>query len=142
MKPVKGGKVGGKKDPFSNLDRDLRARLRAGQLHRKAFSFEKGNEDLFKTLGDLPYDQFLELRSAAADVQNGVRAIKGKGFSDTLGFLRDVDLSSVAPLRNAAGLSKGQLVDRVLDETKLSKAEKAALKGILYFKSFKNGGKL
>lgn len=133
----------GGKDPFADVDSGLRARLRAGQLDFRARAYEEGNEDIFEALGNLPYDQFLDLRSATAKAQKGARAIKGGGLTETLGFLRDLDLSSVAPLRESAGLSKGQLMNRVLREvTNISDSEKTLLKGLLYLKSFNKGGKI
>jgi len=143
MRAKKGKVTKGPEDPFAALDPKMKARLRAGQLHSSAYTYEEENEDLFKALSDLPYDQFLELRSASGEAMRGARALKGGGFTDAVGFLKNLDVSAVAPLRKSAGLSKGELLDRIIPQIpNLKPSEKKALKAVLYFKSFKNGGKL
>ena len=60
------------------------------------------------------------------------------GFAEGLRAFRDADLSSLKPLRKAAGYSKSELVDGAMKD--FGVGERTAIKGLLTFKDFAYGG--
>jgi gas vesicle protein len=127
-------------DPFAKLDPSLRANLRAKQIHPKAAQFKNANPELFSALGELPFDQYSALQSAAQQVKKDVVGLKGQGIGATLDYVNNLDVSALKPLREKAGMSRGELLDSVLGQTNLNWATRQGAKVALRNKEFSAGG--
>lgn len=127
-------------DPFANLDPSLRAELRAQQIHPKAAQFKDANPELFNALGELPFDQYAALQSAAQQVKQDVGGLKGQGIGAAFDYVNNLDVSALKPLREKAGMSRGELLDSVLGQTNLNWATRQGAKVALRNKEFSAGG--
>jgi hypothetical protein len=131
---------GGGTDPYANIPNEQRAMLRAQSVHPKANEFAGANPKLMNALGSMPYDQFNTLKDSANSIKSQAKALKGQGMGATLDFVRDLDISSLKPLREGANMSKDELLDAVLGQSGLGWATRKAAKLALSSKEFNMGG--
>lgn len=110
--------------------------------------------DLFRTLPqskDLIFDP--EIQQAYASMSDEelqkligtavpmIDQIRGtEGLGDKIDVVRNADLSWVKPLREKAGLSKNELIDKAVDAGMLKKWAALPVKGAAAFMDFEKGG--
>lgn len=80
------------------------------------------------------------LKAKKAEITAQAEGIRGKGVGPALEMFSDLDLSFIKPLRERAGISKGDLTDWTLDTLGVEGGARQGAKAAAFFKSYEDGG--
>lgn len=80
------------------------------------------------------------LKAKKAEITAQAEGIRGKGIGPALEMFSDLDLSFIKPLRERAGISKGDLTDWTLDTLGVEGGARQGAKAAAFFKTYENGG--
>ena len=125
-----GGKTGG--NPY--------ALTRAMALHPSALNYVDQYPAVADALAGMSKEEFSQFRDKTDALKRGAKELKGKGLGAALSFVKNADLSYVKPLREQAGLGRGEMIDEILGKTDLGWAGRKAAKAAVMMKDFALGG--
>lgn len=96
------------------------------------------DEDIQKAYGSMSDEEVQALIGTAVPMIEDIRGAESLG--DKIGVVKDADLSWVKPLREKAGLSKNQMIDKAAEAGMLKNWAKLPVKGAAAFMDFEHGG--
>lgn len=96
------------------------------------------DEDIQKAYGSMSDEEVQALIGTAVPMIEDIRGAEGLG--DKIGVVKDADLSWIKPLREKAGLSKNQMIDKAAEAGMLKKWATLPVKGAAAFMDFELGG--
>lgn len=80
------------------------------------------------------------LKAKKAEITAQAQGLQGKGVGPALQMFSDLDLSFIKPLRERAGISKGDLTDWTMDTLGVEGAARKGAKAAAWLKTYASGG--
>jgi hypothetical protein len=98
------------------------------------------HERFAKMMASLTPEELEMLGQKKAEITAQAEGLRGKGVGPALEMFSGLDLSFIKPLRERAGVSKGDLTDWTLDTLGVEGAARQGAKAAAWLKTYEHGG--
>ena len=123
----------GNPTPMQGFRNAMSVDMRAGEMALDHPEFA----DMF---AQMTPEELAILKAKKAEITAQAEGIRGKGVGPAIDMFADLDLSFIKPMRERAGVSKGDLTDWTLDQLGVEGPARTAAKGAAWLKTYEHGG--